>query len=69
MPTGCLQIAWWCGGGGAPRVVWEQNHVGLMALETRSLSLENGISSKAHRLLACPALSAIVCEREWALGW
>lgn len=66
MSPDCLVVR---GGGGAPRVVWEQNHVGLMALETRSLSLENGISSKAHRLLACPALSAIVCEREWALGW
>lgn len=47
---------------------WEQNHVGLVTLETRSLSLEDGISPRPHRLLLCSALSAIIWDRVYILG-
>lgn len=60
-------MAWWCGG--KPHLLFGNRIMWVFALETRSLSLENGISSKPYRLLACSAPSAIVWEREWALGW
>lgn len=56
------------GRGGHHMLYLEQNHMGLMALEIRSLSLEDGISSKPQRLLVCSALSAIIWDRVWVLG-
>ena len=41
---------------------WQQNHVAFLALATRSLTLEDGISHELCGLLVCSALSASLSQ-------